>query len=840
MKSLINNINYYKTRSANRLRDEQSAYIPTLEEDQIECTVNSYIMAGKRYLMNQYETICIRLKYLKLKSNTYRMREKYNNKNTSMRELVANNIIQPFALFVNGRFIPWDIISISICPNASYLLIDISGLDGKPIEFKDLISIKYAQILTLPDYVRYSNNGESLDYDVLCSFDSEGKFSTENPWYSLIIDKDPHVCTAYMNTSSRFSAIDISESLTNIYGDQIQLDKIKFCKENALLFVNGLFSLGVKENIKKGTDWDFVNEDYTDFAPKIQLVQSDEDLGTNPNIVFDYTNLTINNGHNDNGDVYDIVICANTEYSNTVDNIAKAKNDFIQPIVQKKYNGEEVPAYFEQLNTPFEMVMDRNTDYNTNVVNAIKSMLKYNSNSFAETFKRTSNLEITEKTGKWVNENTKIDNTLWIPRRHSEMAEEFIIMLVNGELYKYDHAINHRANFCIIPITGINDTDKIEFLRFKNINNYTFDIIVNNYDGENKDCFANHASDIINEDMVLFSDEPLESDPYEYPSDGKQYFPVNYTLERSANGLIKIVLENDFYYGKTLKVAYKNRYVHAQYVVPGEEYVQYAIDLKEKFAFCNDYTKFLVFHNGRKLDSNFYRIVLPSRSTTPFYEFKLYFSIPVNELDNIDVIYTPSLMKDIVYQPEAELSGSIIVDKSILNYGIGSELFIVWINGRKIPASNIQDISSTQMHILTDELSTRNLTITKYIPDIDTLIGDFHAENSDWDNIISQLTPQEIYNMLGINSTGLTDQEPDINEGAVDIKSVMYELIREQYVMNPRVDITDKFVYDYLDVDQTAAEETDTDGNVLFSVADANRQDNIDGTPWSESVLKEE
>ena len=840
MKSLINNINYYKTRSANRLRDEQSAYIPTLEEDQIECTVNSYIMAGKRYLMNQYETICIRLKYLKLKSNTYRMREKYNNKNTSMRELVANNIIQPFALFVNGRFIPWDIISISICPNASYLLIDISGLDGKPIEFKDLISIKYAQILTLPDYVRYSNNGESLDYDVLCSFDSEGKFSTENPWYSLIIDKDPHVCTAYMNTSSRFSAIDISESLTNIYGDQIQLDKIKFCKENALLFVNGLFSLGVKENIKKGTDWDFVNEDYTDFAPKIQLVQSDEDLGTNPNIVFDYTNLTINNGHNDNGDVYDIVICANTEYSNTVDNIAKAKNDFIQPIVQKKYNGEEVPAYFEQLNTPFEMVMDRNTDYNTNVVNAIKSMLKYNSNSFAETFKRTSNLEITEKTGKWVNENTKIDNTLWIPRRHSEMAEEFIIMLVNGELYKYDHAINHRANFCIIPITGINDTDKIEFLRFKNINNYTFDIIVNNYDGENKDGFANHSSDIINEDMVLFSDEPLESDPYEYPSDGKQYFPVNYTLERSANGLIKIVLENDFYYGKTLKVAYKNRYVHAQYVVPGEEYVQYAIDLKEKFAFCNDYTKFLVFHNGRKLDSNFYRIVLPSRSTTPFYEFKLYFSIPVNELDNIDVIYTPSLMKDIVYQPEAELSGSIIVDKSILNYGIGSELFIVWINGRKIPASNIQDISSTQMHILTDELSTRNLTITKYIPDIDTLIGDFHAENSDWDNIISQLTPQEIYNMLGINSTGLTDQEPDINEGAVDIKSVMYELIREQYVMNPRVDITDKFVYDYLDVDQTAAEETDTDGNVLFSVADANRQDNIDGTPWSESVLKEE
>ena len=610
-----------------------------------------------------------------------------------------------------------------------------------------------------------------------------------------------------------------------------------------LLFVNGLFSTGNKENIKIGTDWDFINEDYTDFAPKIQLEQSDEDLGSNPDIAFDYTNLTINGGHNDNGDVYDIIVCANTEYSNTIDNIAQTDNDFVRQIVESKYNGEEVPTYFDKLNTPFEMSMDRTVDYNTNLVNAIKSMLKYNSNAFAETFKRTSNLEIIEKTGKWVNETKKkTDNTLWIPRRHSEMAEEFIIMLVNGELYRYDHAINHRANFCIIPITGIDDDDKIEFLRFKNINNYTFDIIINPYDGENKDGFVNHSPDIINENMVLFSDEPLNSGAYEYPSDGKQYIPVNYTLETSANGLIKIVLENELYYGKTLKVAYKNRYVHAQYIVPGTDYVQYAIDLKENFAFCDDYSKFLVFHNGRKLDSNLYRIVLPSRSTTPFYEFKLYFSMPVNELDNIDVIYTPSLLKDIVFIPEIELSGSIVVDKNILNYGIGSELFMVWINGRKIPASNIADISSTQMHILTDELSTRNLTITKYIPDIDTLmeVFDFQKEISDWDNIISQLTHQEIFNMLGISSTGLTDQEPDIREGVIDIKSVMYELIREQYIMNPRVDITDKFVYDYLDVDQSAVEETDMDGNILFGVADANRQDNIDGTSWSESVLKEE
>ena len=258
MNDIIKNINYYMTRSADRLKDEQSSYIPTIEQDQIECTVNSYIMDGKRYLINQYENLCIRLRYLKFKSNTYRKNEAYNNKNTSMRELVANNIIQPFALFVNGRFIPWDIISISICPNASYLLIDISGLDGKPIEFKDLINIKYAQILTLPDYISYHMSnpmlkapshfvGEPtnkqpgldedpdinpLDYNILCSFNKKGEFTIDNPWYFLIIDKEPHVCTAYMSTSNRINGIDISSSFTDIIGNPVNLDGIRFTKEN--------------------------------------------------------------------------------------------------------------------------------------------------------------------------------------------------------------------------------------------------------------------------------------------------------------------------------------------------------------------------------------------------------------------------------------------------------------------------------------------------------------------------------------------------------------------------------------------------------------------------------
>ncbi len=842
MKDLIKNINYYKSRSASNLQSEQVSYIPYLETDQIECTVNTYIMGGKRYIFNQYNHLCIRLKYLRYRPNTYRNRNRYNNLNTPMITLINEKIIQPFALFIDGRFIPWDIISISICPNASYLVIDISRLDGK---FKDIIGLKYAQILTLPEYVYYSLNGESLeDYNVLFSFNDKGEFSTDNPVYSIIMNKDPHICTSYMSTNESVNAIDISSTLSDINGNPIKIDKCKLFSENVFLFVNGLFSTGSKKNIKRATDWDYLDhseDDFTDFAPKLQIVQSDEILNNNPNIRFDKVNLTINDGKNTEFDKYDFVICINTEYSNSIDNMSNAENSFIQPIAQSINESGEIPDFYTELSAPFEMNMDRENDYDSNIVNSIRTMLAYNSNVFKETFRKSSNLEIIEKTGKWVNNTKKVsDNTLWIPRRHNNMSEEFIIMLVNGKLYTYDHAIKYKANYCIIPITGINDDDIIEFLRFKNVNNNTFDLVVGVEEVDDPNYGSYYSSDIINDNLLLFSNEASytnpENSPYTYPIDGEQHFPVDYSIETDSDGVMKIVLEDTFYTGKNLKAVYKNRYVHVQYKVPvnNTDYTQFSINLGDKFAFCNDYERFMIFLNGYKLDSNHYRLVLPVRTTTPFYEFKLYLATPINEGDNIDVIYTPSLMKDIVYEPDIEISGNIIVDKSILKYGLGSELFMVWVNGKKVPSSSINDISANRMHIISDELSTKNLCITKYIPDIEILLNDFQSQSSVWDTVISKLSNEEICNMLGINPAGLTNQELDINKDSVDIKSIMYEIIREWYLSNPRVDTTKTFVYDYSDIDQSIIEEYDDNGNILLAAADANHRDNLDGTPWVE------
>ena len=151
---------------------------------------------------------------------------------------------------------------------------------------------------------------------------------------------------------------------------------------------------------------------------------------------------------------------------------------------------------------------------------------------------------------------------------------------------------------------------------------------------------------------------------------------------------------------------------------------------------------------------------------------------------------------------------------------------MIWINGKKIPKSHISDVYSTDLKINTDEKSIQTLCITKYIPDIDILSEAYKDNTSKWDSMKDQIT--DIYNMLGINSTTLTDTEPNIYANAFNIRSIMYELVREQFMMNPRVDITEPFIYDYQDVDKTLISGYDKKGNaILDGVADSEKTDNI-------------
>lgn len=831
MKQITDLISRYRTKSAKYLLDNQIAYIPTINNDQINYLCYNYFVDGKliRYVA-QGPKCCFKLRYLKLRPKT-RKNAKYFTGIHSISDLVDNKVIYPFMLFINGKFIPWELLSITTGQENYYLVVDSTDTNFS----HDCIFLKYAQIVDLPDGCVY--NKEYPDDRTLFSFDDHGLFNKKSKAYRIQQSKP--------DSNMIFTSWDTNEAV-NAYPILQDVMDVKLTDKNIIIFRNGILSSSPINNIKKAHDSERVDPETGKIIPCLEFIIDDNLLPIMPSIDVTASFLTIDGGTNDKKDKLSICAFVNNDYNPSIDNISRMNHAGVSATIKKNFSEESNPSYWEDLKKDFSIEMDRDKKYDENISKAISDIYKYNPSLFNPIFMRNANVIFDNKSYKWITENTSEDGILTIPRRHSRMIDEYFLLFINGELYKYKHAGKYIASNYYLPIQGIKDGDSIELMRFQNINNVTLPITINRDDG-----FIERDQSIINNDMVLFSTETTDT-YFKFPKDGLQHFPVDYILEKDSSGKIKITLKNEYYYGKQLTVASSNRFKHFSYYLqetPKDE-VELGIDLKDKFMYCNDYSKYIVFYNGRKLNSDHYRLTLPVRSTTPFYEFKIYLTFPVLEGDHLDIVYAPAFMKDFVanYENSSEFNknrllttGDIIIDKSKLTYPLSTNLFMVWINGRKIPECNIVDIDSTRMRITTDEKCIYNVCITKYAPDIDILCDVFNKTNSIWDNIISKFNDNDISNMLGIDSTIISQIEDNIYANAIDIKPIMYEIIREHYIGNDMVDITEGFIYDYQDVDTSVLEHdengdliTDADGNTILNVLDSNSTDNLDNVerPW--------
>ena len=813
VKGLIENINQYKVKNSDRLIDEQEAYIPRLEDGQVECITTSYLLNGVRNIINQKSEGCIRLKYLRSKPMHPRKTIKYKSNIWDYKDLIKDNVIYPFMLFINGVFIPWGKIKVVLGYEHNYLVIDFSE---EPLS-DFVLGMGHAQIISLPANASYYDSNIELDEYTIFSFNSNGQLDFDNPSYIFKINKYSHIAFNIYQTNSGVNAFPIVNN-TNI----------KLSEKNVMLFCEGYPAIGDLEKLKFAHEKNANEQTEGHNGPYLEFTTQDGILNINPLIKFDSNLLTIGDGTNEVGFNYTILVFINTKYTESADNITRASTDAIIPLVQNENAGLETPEYYNNLKSSFEMKMSKEKKYSENVADAIKTMLSYNSSFFNQTFLANSNVEVIHKSGDEFLSTLNSDGTVTYLRNCMNDNDEHMIILVNGELYKYYHLITTKNNKITIPVQDIYESDSIEIIKFKNVNNNVYDTALTT-NGE----YHNYHESIINDRMRLFSTLSNQA-VYEYPIDGLEHFQVDYTLEYDDSGKMRINLDDKFYYNKHLKIAYENRFCHFRKVFTDINKNEYSVDLDTTFMYCNDYKKYLVFYNGRRLNADKFRLVLPVRPTTPFYEFKIYLSTPICEGDQLDIFYLPCLMDDISIIPEINKSGYITIDKSNLGYGVSTDLYMVWINGKKVPKSNIVDIDSTKMRVITDVGSINSAAITKCIPDIADISDVFKENEALWDTITSQLSEEEIYTLLGINGQTITNTENNVYENTFNIKSVMYELIREQYMMNKNVDITNPFVYDYMDIDTSAVEKFDEEGNAIIPTGDSNKQDNIDNVdrPW--------
>ncbi len=830
MKQITDLISRYRTKSAKYLLDNQIAYIPTINNDQINYLCYNYFVDGKliRYVA-QGPKCCFKLRYLKLRPRT-RKNAKYFTGVHPVSDLVENKVIYPFMLFINGKFIPWELLSITTGQENYYLIVDSTDTNFS----HDCIFLKYAQIIDLPDGCVY--NKEYPAENTMFSFNEYGLFDKKSNTYRIQQSKpDSNMIFTSWVTDGPVSAYPILKDVMDV----------KLTDKNIILFRNGVLASAPVNNIKKAHDSERVDPDTGKTIPCIEFIIDDNFLPIMPSVDVTASFLTIDGGTNDKRDTFSICAFVNSDYNPSIDNITRLQYGSLEAEIRKNMAENADPEYWGDLKKELSIEMDSSKKYDENISKAIDDIYKYNSSLFNPIFMNNSNIICENKSYDWIMKNTSKDGILTIPRMHSRMIDEYFLLFVNGELYKYKHTGKYVANNYYLPIQGIEQGDTIELMRFQNINNTTLNITINKDDG-----FVERDETIINNDMVLFSTETTDT-YFEFPKGGIQHFPVEYRLEKDDKGRIKIILANEYYYGKPLVVTSSNRFQHFSYYLnQTPENAELSIDLRDKFMYCNDYSKYMVFYNGRKLNSDHYRLTLPVRSTTPFYEFKIYLTFPVMEGDHLDVVYVPAFMKDFVanYENSSEFnknrlltSGDIVIDKKNLTYPFSSKLFMVWINGRKIPKDNIVDLDSSRIRITTDEKCIYNVCITKYTPDIEILCNAFNKNNSVWDSIISRFNDSDISNMLGIDATTFSQIEDNIYANAVDIKSIMYEIIREHYIGNNLVDISEGFIYDYQDVDTSVLEKdengniiTDPNGNTILNVLDSDLTDSLDNVerPW--------
>ena len=239
----------------------------------------------------------------------------------------------------------------------------------------------------------------------------------------------------------------------------------------------------------------------------------------------------------------------------------------------------------------------------------------------------------------------------------------------------------------------------------------------------------------------------------------------------------------------------------------------------EDFRFCNNKNQYMLFINGRKIPYSNYRVVVPY-NMSPFDDHSIYTNIPLEIGDIVEVFYIPDKLNEVDSDKELQLDGRLFVDKTALKHNLNKHLDFVFINGRKIPESNLFDVDQNMLMITTDTRSTENVSIVQHMAYEDILVDTFSIKEDEFTKVIDQLTINDIELLFG-SGTVINNYEKDICAKEIDMKTVIYSIIKDYYCSPFVTDATD-FMYPDLENYFDYQLNTDSDGTPLIDIMDGN------------------
>ena len=467
-----------------RIKDVQSNLIPFYNKGLIK-HVDSYRMYNVPYMAeSEYQTIIL-VDDLKFKNiatpQAYRGVYKVR-----MRDAFLHELVHPFLLFVNGKFVKWSNIQIVNDVNYTYIVAD--NVYYPTVEQIDIIQI--------PFNVYYDENGNiEPDTQIMFQFDDEGLLSDIGN--TIISFNKNNISDIHMDSFDAPSGNVLGWDILNVN------DKVKLFPENIILFKDGLL---------------YSEADILIDPMNVISIDKGQTNGMIEGRVFydPKSNIPKNNVYQFHG------------------------NEYISELFKQVQQSEEdVPYYITKLREDFNFEFDNSLSYEENITNGIKYIYQYNPQLLYPA--HTSPINIRSWTGKQINELRDESGSLVMLRDKYNNHQTYIMPFLNGELYKWhDQIIYTPATFTLPIPEELNEDDLLEIIYFRNVDNST---IIGHVTKE--DPLVSLDGYIERDDLLIYADRHHDM---KYPTIGfnsRLAYRIDYNWDIETK---EMSFDDDYYY----------------------------------------------------------------------------------------------------------------------------------------------------------------------------------------------------------------------------------------------------------------------------------------------------
>ncbi len=700
----------------------------------------------------------------------------------NLQELVDQDKVWPFLLFINGEVIPWSDITIIHDYDYSYMRIDNYGPDYS----------FYTDMIVFPIGSKQIRYGE--DNNILAGVvDRKGfYFGTDRKRLDNIDFADIIVRLEILDNDIYYSEVDLSTINTDILTFEDLPKGFIPSLDNIILFSNdGAF---IHSDISN-----FISDMFNGTFGKFKIVNIEE--AKTAILIYNTSHTKL--------------------FSSLYDRLEDLDADKIAETLDSvEYGSDDWNNIVSRLIEKFDFDHEFGVDYDANIENAADYISKYDYRLWKDAFLNDQPVISYTYTGSEYKNLADNKGYIHLSRKHADPIQDVAIVFVNSKLYEYSIDISYTNNTINIPIFGIMDEDHVEVILFTKCNNLVLDLKVNSADDE---VYIHPEYNL--DDAYIMSEECPDC-VYTVPDSvehRKQYIP-HYTYEPVENkeGYYKITFENDYYYGKNLKVVPKRQFRHYRFK---QKDGQFKIILPTQFNYCHDPNRYLIFINGKKIDRTEYTVTIMNEDR-PFDKLVLYLSTILDEGDYVDIFYIPMILKESYRLDSIEKSGLIKLTEETkypVKYPFSKYTTMIFINGYKVNPLEIKDIDINQMLVLVDKYqrdadgnkinergfyetvpynipSIYNVTVMEYIDGNEELPEYLMTDNYDsWRSYIENLQ-----NTAGIDS--IYGRYFEIEPAGIEenykvyfggLRSILYDIIIDYYLVRNEANTGEAFVYDF-------------------------------------------